>query len=66
MPLSSGLGSGNLGLGGSGGALGNLGSLLGLGNLTGTQGINYRTDPLSCTVFVSNVSYEFKCLVDYY
>lgn len=52
---SSGLGSGNLGLGSGGGALGNL---LGLGNLTAAQGINCRTDPLSCTVFVSNVSYE--------
>lgn len=62
MPLSG----GNLGLGSSGGALGNLGSLLGLGNLTATQGINYRTDPLSCTVFVSNVSYELKFPVDYY
>ena len=56
--MGSGLGSGNLGLGGSGGGLGNLAGLLGLGNLNAVQGINYRTDPLSCTVFVSNVSYR--------
>ena len=40
------------------GPLGNLGGLLGLGNLSAAQGINYRTDALSCTVFVSNVSYQ--------
>ena len=51
--LGSGLGGGNMGLGGSGGPLGNL---LGMGNLNFAQGLNYRTDPLSCTVFVSNVS----------
>lgn len=55
--FGSGLGSGNLGLGGGAGPLGNLGGLLGLGNLSAAQGINYRTDALSCTVFVSNVSY---------
>lgn len=51
--LGGGLGSGNLGLGNSSGPLANL---LGLGNLNSAQGLNYRTDPLSCTVFVSNVS----------
>ena len=51
--LGGGLGSGNLGLGGGSGPLANL---LGLGNNNFAQGLNYRTDPLSCTVFVSNVS----------
>lgn len=56
--FGSGLGSGNLGLGGGAGPLGNLGGLLGLGNLSAAQGINYRTDALSCTVFVSNLDYN--------
>lgn len=56
--FGSGLGSGNLGLGGGTGPLGNLGGLLGLGNLSAAQGINYRTDALSCTVFVSNVRFK--------
>lgn len=55
--LGGGLGSGNLGLGNSSGPLANL---LGLGNLNSAQGLNYRTDPLSCTVFVSNVSFDIS------
>ena len=54
--FGSGLGNSGLGLGGAGGPLGNLGGLLGMGNVSAAQGLNYRTDPLSCTVFVSNVS----------
>ena len=52
-------GSSSLALGGGssgGGPLGNIGGLLGLGFGNFTQGINYKTDALSCTVFVSNVS----------
>lgn len=55
----SGHGGSSLALGGSGGGggpLGNIGGLLGLGFGNFAQGINYKTDPLSCTVFVSNVS----------
>lgn len=40
------------------GILGNLSGLLGLGNLNFAQGLNYKTDPLSCTVFVSNLDYN--------
>jgi len=51
-------------MGGSpgGGSFGNLAGLLGLGNLNFAQGLNYKTDPLSCTVFVSNVSDKFHHL----
>jgi len=54
----SGHGGSSLALGGGGGSgpLGNIGGLLGLGFGNFAQGINYKTDPLSCTVFVSNVS----------
>ena len=45
-------------MGSGAGPLGNLGGLLGLGNLNIAQGLNYKTDPLSCTVFVSNVSLD--------
>ncbi|XP_068736387.1 myelin expression factor 2-like [Montipora capricornis] len=41
-----------------GGGLGNLTNLLGMGNLNVAQGLNYKTDPLSCTVFVSNLDYN--------
>jgi len=56
----SGHGGGNIGMGGSpgGGSFGNLAGLLGLGNLNFAQGLNYKTDPLSCTVFVSNLDYS--------
>ncbi|XP_073251535.1 myelin expression factor 2-like [Porites lutea] len=57
----SGHGGSSLALGGSGGGggpLGNIGGLLGLGFGNFAQGINYKTDPLSCTVFVSNLDYS--------
>ena len=50
-------------MGSGAGPLGNLGGLLGLGNLNIAQGLNYKTDPLSCTVFVSNVSLDLLVLL---
>ena len=49
--FGTGLGNGNANLGDTGGPPDNFADFLGL------EKVSYKTDPLSCTVFVGNVSY---------